>query len=467
MPNKPASDQSSSETYDPTWRLTGGGDDDSETLRESFRRLVKRAEVASGGRLTGAEAVDAWLNRLHKFYAGRRRKYALDHWHLKDVLKASAEYCEELATHVNEARDSGTEGIWTALKQRFGELPNPEPHLSAIRRGETCLHLDHKFRYWLYDHSHKPLADPKAELDYWGAYVRRGYHVVIANCCERSGPIWAKRHEKLKRAIRGLSSDLAVLQASYVISRGLRGEEAIQAFQNESAELLQEVTSEWRSSCERLAVMFEDDTEQVKNLAKPFDDIRNDLHLAAGGSSGAGMISAQPAAAGATGPGGTDPARDETCEVSHQPLEMSRGDQPELGAESASEAPPPASDTNGNEAVADTESTAERTGGVSAEPATLADLGGQAKVHRSVTGRNIDRLRKECGWSFDALAEKTKLDKKLILGHVNKGKGTHPDTLKTYATAFTKGLNRHVTVAELEGNTTEIPLKSPQATTDL
>jgi hypothetical protein len=85
------------------------------------------------------------------------------------------------------------------------------------------------------------------------------------------------------------------------------------------------------------------------------------------------------------------------------------------------------------------------------QPENPAGDRGPAKVYKTATGRNIDRLRKECGWSFDALAEKTGIDKKLTLGHVNEGKGAHPSTLKTYADAFSKGLNRPVTVAELEG----------------
>jgi hypothetical protein len=59
-------------------------------------------------------------------------------------------------------------------------------------------------------------------------------------------------------------------------------------------------------------------------------------------------------------------------------------------------------------------------------------------------GRNINRLRKECGWSFDRLAEATGLDKKLILGHVKDGRGAYPRTLKTYADAFTKELKRPI-----------------------
>ena len=66
-------------------------------------------------------------------------------------------------------------------------------------------------------------------------------------------------------------------------------------------------------------------------------------------------------------------------------------------------------------------------------------------------GRNLDRLRRECGWSFDEMAIATGLDKKLILGHVNKGKNAHPSTLATYARTFTEKLGRPVTVADLEG----------------
>lgn len=88
---------------------------------------------------------------------------------------------------------------------------------------------------------------------------------------------WADRHEKLNYATAGLSYDLAVIQANYAIDRGLRGEQAIRVFRDEAAELLEEVTSSWLASCERLAVTFEDDTEEVKDLAQPFHRVRDDL----------------------------------------------------------------------------------------------------------------------------------------------------------------------------------------------
>jgi hypothetical protein len=65
-------------------------------------------------------------------------------------------------------------------------------------------------------------------------------------------------------------------------------------------------------------------------------------------------------------------------------------------------------------------------------------------------GRNIDRLRKECGWSFDKLAKETGIDKKLILSHVNKGAKPIPRILREYAQAFSKALERKIIAPDLE-----------------
>ncbi len=62
---------------------------------------------------------------------------------------------------------------------------------------------------------------------------------------------------------------------------------------------------------------------------------------------------------------------------------------------------------------------------------------------------NIDRLRKECGWSLNDCARWTGLEKKNIRGHL-AGKGARPKTLKTYAQAFGRELKRTVTVSDLE-----------------
>lgn len=80
----------------------------------------------------------------------------------------------------------------------------------------------------------------------------------------------------------------------------------------------------------------------------------------------------------------------------------------------------------------------------------IADVAQEQSDIKSLTGQNIDRLRKECGWSFDMLANKTGIDKKLILSHVNKSKKPHPRTMRDYAQAFAKALNRQITAADLE-----------------
>src|ERR1022692_4120318 len=141
----------------------------------------------------------------------------------------------------------------------------------------TGLRRDrYPFCHWLYDHAREPLADPKAELEYWKGYVWQGYHDLLENYA-RMQMAMADRYQKLNFAIAGLSYDLAVLQANYAIDRDLRGEEAMRAFQDEGADLLKEVTAAWRTSGERLDLSFEDDPEAVKDFAQPFHRVRDDL----------------------------------------------------------------------------------------------------------------------------------------------------------------------------------------------
>jgi hypothetical protein len=65
-------------------------------------------------------------------------------------------------------------------------------------------------------------------------------------------------------------------------------------------------------------------------------------------------------------------------------------------------------------------------------------------------GRNLDNLRKECGWSLGQLAAKTGIDKKSIVSHVKKRVRPTPRILKLYADAFTNELGRKITVLDLE-----------------
>jgi len=65
-------------------------------------------------------------------------------------------------------------------------------------------------------------------------------------------------------------------------------------------------------------------------------------------------------------------------------------------------------------------------------------------------GQNIQKLRKECGWSLEKLADVTGIDKKLVLSHVHGKHKPIPKTLKKYAQAFAKELNRPITANNLE-----------------
>jgi hypothetical protein len=268
------------ETYDPAWSLTGGGAN-LEKRRDTFNRLARRAIVALGQKFTNPdEAVDAWLNRLHKFHWGRKTKYGRNHWCVSHVSDASAEYCAELSTRFHEDGNVDSEGKLADLERKFRGLSDTGAEISAIRRRDSGLRRDrYPFDHWLHDHPHEPLPDPKMELDYWVAHVWRGYQTQIENGerLDRTGPAWAALREKLKDSTAGLNYDLAVLQANYAIDRGLRGDEAMLAFQDEAAKLFEQVIDAWRRGSSRLTLSFDDGAEDIKTLAEAVDRVRNDL----------------------------------------------------------------------------------------------------------------------------------------------------------------------------------------------
>jgi hypothetical protein len=83
----------------------------------------------------------------------------------------------------------------------------------------------------------------------------------------------------MKKAIRGLSSDLAVLQANYVIDRWLRGDAAIRTFQDESASLVESVRTFGRESCKLLGLSYTRQEKRGIDPASPFQDVGEDLRL--------------------------------------------------------------------------------------------------------------------------------------------------------------------------------------------
>jgi ribosome-binding protein aMBF1 (putative translation factor) len=68
----------------------------------------------------------------------------------------------------------------------------------------------------------------------------------------------------------------------------------------------------------------------------------------------------------------------------------------------------------------------------------------------STLRENLQRLRKKCGWSYEELAEQVHLDKKVVIGHLKHGKGMQPETLKTYAAAFSEWRDYRISPEDLD-----------------
>lgn len=82
--------------------------------------------------------------------------------------------------------------------------------------------------------------------------------------------------ERLKDATIGLSYDLAVIQANYLIDLSLRGDDGLRAFHNEAAALLERVTGEWAVGCARLT-LSSDDGSHVTLLTEAFSRVGDAL----------------------------------------------------------------------------------------------------------------------------------------------------------------------------------------------
>jgi hypothetical protein len=71
--------------------------------------------------------------------------------------------------------------------------------------------------------------------------------------------------------------------------------------------------------------------------------------------------------------------------------------------------------------------------------------------YKTALGFNIDRLRVECGWSFSALAAASGIAKHVIVRHIRLGVRAKPQSVKAYADAFSRHLQRTITLEELRG----------------
>jgi hypothetical protein len=105
----------------------------------------------------------------------------------------------------------------------------------------------------------------------------RGYNALIDKYVFLGVSSSANQHKKLNSAIAGLSYDLAVLQANYVVDRGLRGDALMREFWDEAKLLNAKITASWRTSCERLSIVFEDQAKEGRHLGQLFQRVRDDL----------------------------------------------------------------------------------------------------------------------------------------------------------------------------------------------
>jgi DNA-binding XRE family transcriptional regulator len=64
-------------------------------------------------------------------------------------------------------------------------------------------------------------------------------------------------------------------------------------------------------------------------------------------------------------------------------------------------------------------------------------------------GRRVARLRRECGWTYEELAEYAGLARSTVISHGTTGSTPRVGTAKQYADAFAKALKRPISVLDL------------------
>ena len=87
------------------------------------------------------------------------------------------------------------------------------------------------------------------------------------------------------------------------------------------------------------------------------------------------------------------------------------------------------------------------------KPRTKKPSSPKVVTANSVVTRNLRRLKRESGLSYEKLAEKAGVRKQTVLANAQGTAAPRPETLKYYADVFTERLNRKVSVAEICGKT--------------
>jgi hypothetical protein len=258
------------------WRVYGTqGDSHSEgRIKARFRATARKAALAAGAP-SRANLLDWWVSKLAR---GKRLHY------LHGLIKLSANFCAELESNAAELRP---------LIDETNTVP-------GLRRDRYPC--DHPVPYTLYTEPHRPLADPKEEFAFWDERVWKSFVDSIAEVArgrrpkrrwiDKDGNMHAEHNDKARSQVAdrvakrtellaawtlGLTYDVAVLQANYIIDRGLRGEGAIRAFEFESTELAEKIRQWWRAASKQWGLSWKKQEKKGVDFGKPFREVGADF----------------------------------------------------------------------------------------------------------------------------------------------------------------------------------------------
>jgi hypothetical protein len=283
-----------------------GDSDAADRLEARFRVAVRKAAFAAGAPYR-VNRLDWWISKLA---GGKPLPF------IQGLIERSAEFCEELETN----------GLELGLAPR---KPGAEGGLYRDRYLCDCGEP-----YFLYDGPPPSFSDPKTEFEYWTNHIWTGFKKSMAEPAPFGG--LGRRQDQetreayrdrvrrrsdnlyagMKRWIRGLSYDLAVLQANYIIDRGLRGNAAVRMFQGESAPLVESVRAFWRETSKRLGLSHKKQENAGLDLRVPFREVGEDLR----------QLTATTPAEGDAVPGGLPTGQDQPEPGLVAPVTASRPD---------------------------------------------------------------------------------------------------------------------------------------------
>jgi hypothetical protein len=250
------------------WHLcrATGDSDSGRRLIDRFRAAVHTAALACGAPYR-VNRLDWWVSKLVK---------GASLLSIDLLIKRSAEYCEQL-----EARS-----------REIGAPQKPSGARVLYRDRYPCGWGE---PYMLYDGPPRQFPEPTAEFEYWTEHIWSGFNDDIAKLSQMHLPqkrrenearqaYWVRvkhrigfRYTILKKTLRGLSYDLAVLHANHIIDQGFQGDDAVGAFQSESPIIIQTIERFWRESSKLLGLSRRKQENVVDAVAGILREVETDM----------------------------------------------------------------------------------------------------------------------------------------------------------------------------------------------